>query len=169
MYSNDNTKSLGFTFIELIIVVSLVTLIFGVLLIAIDPVSILVRNRDVARIQDLEHMHRAMDLALKDNEVKLVETLNCKTCTSHTGTTAVDGENGWVKFELVGPTGLSRYIPALPMDPLNKDSFVYTYGATSDGYEFNAVLESPSNIPTMTTDGGNSPSIYEVGTSLEIL
>ena len=60
-------------------------------------------------------------------------------------------------------------MPALPLDPLNTGTSVYTFGSTLTDWEVNAIMESVDNSAKMTTDGGNSATTLEVGTSLTIL
>ncbi len=162
-------KISGFTLVELLVVVAIVAVLAGVIVVAINPAALLQKNRDAMRLQDLDNVHRAMSLALADGEVTLTETGSCNSCSSGTGTRAVDG-TGWVKFSVpTGKTGLAKYLPELPLDPLNLGSNVYTYAADSAAYELNAVLESADNAAKMSTDGGNAPGIWEIGTSLTIL
>ncbi len=159
----------GFTLVELLVVVAIIAVLAGVVIVAINPAALLQKSRDATRLQDLENVHKALSLALADGEIALTATGTCASCTSLSGTQAVDG-TGWVKFSIpTGKTGLAKYIPALPADPTNTATNVYTYGATTTGYELNAVLESPDNAAKMSTDGGNAAGTWEIGTSLTIL
>lgn len=160
----------GFTLVELLVVIAIIAVLAGVLLVAINPIQFLQKSRDARRVEDLDALNKAISLALADGEITLAATGTCATCTSSTGTQALDGTNGYVKFTIpTGKTGLSKYVPALPVDPLNTGTNVYTFGSTVSGYELNAVLESTENQNKMSTDGGNAPAVYEVGTSLTIL
>jgi len=161
-------KQTGFTLVELLVVVAIIAVLAGVVIVAINPAALLQKSRDATRLQDLENVHKAMSLALADAEITLTATGTCGTCDSLNGTQAVDG-TGWVQFTVSGATGLAKYIPALPVDPLNVGANVYTYGGTLTGYEMNAVLESPDNAAKMSTDGGNAAGVWEMGTSLTIL
>ncbi|KKU30609.1 MAG: Type 4 fimbrial pilin signal peptide protein [candidate division WWE3 bacterium GW2011_GWA1_46_21] len=159
----------GFTLVELLVVIAIIAVLAGVLLVAINPVLLLAKSRDASRLEDMDALNKAISLALADDEVTLTITGTCSSCTSGSGTQAVDG-TGWVKFTVpTGKTGLAKFIPALPLDPLNTGSNVYTYGATTTNYEVNAVLESADNTAKMSTDGGNASGVYEVGTSLTVL
>lgn len=159
----------GFTLVELLVVVAIIAVLAGVVIVAINPAALLQKSRDATRLQDIENIHKAMSLALADAEVALTATGTCSNCDSASGTQSVDG-TGWVKFSIpTGKTGLAKYIPTLPIDPVNTGANVYTYGATTSGYELNAVLESTDNATKMSTDGGNSATTWEIGTSLTIL
>ena len=165
-----NRKDSGFTLVELLVVIAIIAGLAGVLRVTINPVALLQKGRDSTRLQDVDALNKAISLALADGEMTLTATGTCATCTSGSGTQALDGTNGWVKFTIpTGKVGLSKYVAALPTDPLNTGVNVYTYGATVAAYEINAVLESVDNTALMSTDGGNGAAIYEVGTSLTVL
>ena len=90
-------KEKGFTLVELIVVIAIVAVLAGVLVIAINPAALLMKGRDSRRLEDFDSLHKAISLALADGEVTLTDTSACATCTSVSGTQAVDGVNGWVK------------------------------------------------------------------------
>jgi len=159
----------GFTLVELIVVIAIIAVLAGVLLIAINPAALLQKSRDSKRLEDLDALNKAISLALADGEITLSDTSACGTCTSVTGTQAVDGVNGWVKAPpFSDKTGLGKFIATLPVDPVNDAGLGYVYTFVSDGtnYELSTVLESVDNVAKMTTDGGSSASLYEIGTSL---
>lgn len=158
----------GFTLVELLVVIAIIVVLAGVVVVVINPANLLAKGRDAKRIQDVENLSKAISLALADGEITLVDNAGTDSAT---GTQALDGTNGYVTFAIpTGKQGLVKYIAALPVDPLNTAPSVYTYGAAAaTGYELNAVLESLDNAAKMTTDGGNSDTIYEVGTDLTVL
>ena len=158
----------GFTLIELLIVIAIIGVLAGAVLLVINPAQLLAEGRDSQRLQDLDAVNKALTLALADGEISLTDTTGvCATCTSVAATPRqeVDGTNGWVKFTLVGTTGLGKFISTLPTDPSTN---TYSFAADGTNYELNAVLESPDNATKMSVDGGDNDAIYEVGTDPDL-
>ena len=163
-------KEKGFTLVELIVVIAIIALLAGVLALVINPAQMLAKGRDSKRLREMDTLQSALTVALTEQEIVLTDTSGCTTCPSASGTQAVDGTNGWIKFTIPATkTGLAKYLPAVPVDPTNTTIYVYTFASTITGYEINAVMESTDNATKMTTDGGNDAAAYEVGTSLTII
>lgn len=159
-----NKTQKGFTLVELIVVIAIIAVLAGVLVLAINPATLLAKGRDAKRLDDLDTLNKALSLALVDGEITLTAV------SAPVGGQAADCTTGWVRCTIpTGKTGLSTKVATLPLDPLNTAPNVYTYGATTTAYELNAVMESPDNAAKMTTDGGNNATAYEVGTSLSVL
>lgn len=169
MTSNLLNKK-GFTLVELLIVIAVISIIAGVLLIQLRPAQIMQKSRDSQRLQDLRTLQNAINLALTEGEITLTANgSSCTSCTSSTGTASSDG-SGYVKFTVPeGKTGLSNYLATLPVDPTNQGNYVFRFGSTATDFELNAVFEHTDNAGLMTTDGGNSNVYYEVGSKLDIL
>ena len=163
-------SSYAFTLIELMVVIAVIAVLAGALMVQLKPQSLIQKGRDAKRMQDIETMAKALNLALAEGEVTLtVNDSTCTTCNSIDGSTATSG-SGYVKFAIpIGKTGLSRYLATLPIDPLNTGVNMYSFGSTTTDFELNVVLEHPDNVPLMSTDGGNAATVYEAGSDLSIL
>lgn len=152
--------------ITLLALIPVFVIFLGAMLLAVNPIEALQKSRDVTRLADLDSLETAIDFALSDGEITLISTSSCITCTSDKGTEAVDGKNGWVKFDIpAGKTGLARYIPSLPLDPLNSGEYIYYFESNPGGYEINAVLEDESK---MSSDYGTDARFWEVGNDSNI-
>ena len=173
MKNNKMKNNKGFTLVELLIVIAIIGILAGVVMIRIKPGEAMMKARDSQRIQDMDTINKAMRLALADGEIYLTDTTTgCASCTSDSGTQAVDGEYGWVQFDIApNRDGLSKFLPALPIDPTNDNTngLVYTYASTVDDYELNCVLESSVNDGKESTDGGDDTATFEIGTDLGII
>lgn len=162
--------SSGFTLVEFIVVLGIAVVLTGVFFVAIDPQAILAKGRDSQRIQDLDELSKALQLSLAEETIVLIDTENCNDCTSSSGSSRVDG-TGWVKFAVLAEgEGLQKYLPHLPLDPLNESPYVYTFisDPKEQTYKITVPLESSDNKNRMRLDGGTSSDLYEVGTDLEL-
>ena len=137
----------------------------------INPVQKLKESRDSRRVQDLQSVKQAVDLALADGQITLSGTSGATaTGNTLTGGTAIsaDGSTGWVKVTTAtGQTGLGKYLPVLPNDPQQAGAPGSGYEWVSDGetYEIKATFESAKySTDYAAQDGGNEAGKYEVGT-----
>ena len=134
---------------------------------AINPAEMMAKSRDSTRFSDMVLLRQAIDFAVADGAIL---TATAAAGDSVSGTQASTG-SGWVNLDL------SKYLPALPIDPRNGSTFSdavgnsvtgkYLYFSDGSGYELNCYLESADNAAKYTTDGGDSTgglTIYEVGT-----
>jgi prepilin-type N-terminal cleavage/methylation domain-containing protein len=161
-------KQKGFTLVELLVVIAIVAILAGAVLIAINPAAMMQKARDSRRLGDMDTLVKAMTLALTEGEITLTN-MAAATTSAQADAQTVDG-TGWIRFTIPATkTGLSRYVAALPLDPTNTTPNVYSFQSTLTDFEINAVLEHADNAIKMTTDGGNDPARYEVGTSLLIM
>jgi prepilin-type N-terminal cleavage/methylation domain-containing protein len=164
-------KQKGFTLVELLVVIAIIAVLAGAVLLAINPLSMLQKSRDAKRLSDLETVSKAITLAMTDGEVTLVTV---GPLVSSAGAQQAVNGTGWVRFT-PKTDGLAKWIPTLPIDPLNVALNVYTFQSVASGvgvtggFEINAVLEHPDNATKMTTDGGNDDDRYEVGSALKII
>ena len=161
-------KQKGFTLVELLVVIAIVAILAGAVLIAINPASMMQKARDARRLGDMDTLVKAVNLALTEGEITLT-AMAAPATSAQADAQVVDG-TGWVRTApATGKVGLSRYVAALPLDPTNAGIYVYSFQSTLTDFEMDSALEHADNLIKMTTDGGNSATKYEVGTSLTIM
>jgi len=177
-------KQKGFTLIEMLVVIAIIAILAGAVILAINPAATMQKSRDATRLNDMDALRSAINAALAEGEMQLILT------GPHTSADTLQGvrggadsaKDGYVRYTIPdGKVGLGRYLPALPLDPVNEGDLVYTFQSTADNYELNCVLEHPDNAVKMATDGGdNNPTVlengtygdggaYEVGTNLTLI
>lgn len=182
---SSNSKK-GFTLIELLIVIGILAILTAAVVVILNPAELLKQARDSQRLSDLDALKNAIALYLADS--KLFSGLGNTTCyasvagatdcasraTSATRTTiasstarGVDG-SGWIPLPLSTITSGSP-LQNLPIDPTNTSTGSLYYSALFDTsgltFELNATLESAKYNGKMTTDGGNSATVYETGSA----
>ena len=177
-------KQKGFTLIEMLVVIAIIAILAGAVILAINPAATMQKSRDATRLNDMDALRSAINAALAEGEIKLIVTGPHTSVDKNQNVTGTNEAGGYVKYELPptpGKVGLGRYLPALPLDPINEGDLVYTFQSTVDNYELNCVLEHPDNAVKMATDGGdNNPTVlengtygdggaYEVGTNLTLI
>jgi len=112
-------KNKGFTLIELLVVIFIIGVLAGIIL--PNMMSARERARDSKRKQDLNEIKTALRLYYNDNQAY-------PTGAIPSGEFGMDGE----------------YIKSVPTDPVNTDSYVYSYLQTDsgDGFLLQATLEN---------------------------
>lgn len=160
---NRGAEDIGFTLVELLVVVAILGIMMAVVLVAINPLAIMQKARDAARISDMDSLRKALDLSIADNNIGLSGSIALPTVgDSVSGTRAVDG-TGWVSFNIVTLPGLSKYLSVLPADPTNNATYYYRYSSDGSSYEIDCKFESADYQGKEAVDGGNDPEWYEVG------
>ncbi len=136
----------GFTLIELLIVIAIIAILTGLLFSNFSGAR--ERARDTRRKSDLKQMQTALQLYNND--------FNTFPLAGNGATIAGCGASGtstcaWgSSFSAGSPTAV--YMGALPQDPVNSGSFVYSYApdATVD-YKLTAKLENASDPDIQTS------------------
>jgi prepilin-type N-terminal cleavage/methylation domain-containing protein len=133
-------KNCGFTLVELLIVISIISLLASIVLASLNNAR--VNARDTQRISDIRQMRIALELYRNVNG----------------GYPALGGwkqsnDSNWSELQ----TELAPYMPKLPIDPVNNDwggpgpwinlkyNYSYFYNTTFKSYELVAQLENPQN------------------------
>lgn len=169
----------GFTLVELLVVISIVAILAAVVMLIINPIELMKRSRDAARLTDMANLQQAINVAAQEATNSASNVLckgdpdgGCSGDTTQAGARKSDG-TGWIKVNLGSSKSVS--IPTLPVDPINTGSNIYKYatngttGVAATAWEINAVLESEQQKEKMKTDGGANDNAYEVGSDLSII
>jgi len=173
-------KNKGFTLIELLVVIVIIGIIAGAVLVAINPAQLTAKARDSKRMNDISTVRDGINLALADQEITLVDTLGPKVqpaiaADPNSALTSCLGDPcvtvGWVEVVVpTGKTGISKYLPALPLDPsstvIGTDSFFYVYESDGSVFEVKTKFETEDYQPKYAVDGGNEADFYEIGTGI---
>jgi len=157
-------RQVGITLTELVAVVGILVVLILAVLIIVNPAEILARGRDERRLTDMTILDRAVNEYKIDAKSfpDLADTTRLSTSLplGNSGP-LVDPTDGWIDVNL------SQYLTKIPIDPINDDTYRYSYRHTQYSYELNAVLEY--YVEYMVDDNGDDNSVYELGNDLTIL
>lgn len=161
MKLNNNS---GITIVEVLLTMTVISLVIGSLLYFFDPVNAIKSSRDQKRLSDLQTLDRAINEYFFDN--RRYPGTSAVVYVSNvlpTGSTSPfqNASGGWIGVNL------SKYFVKMPVDPLNENPNFYYYTYSTTSYELNAVLENSPEL--MTGDGGNDINRYELGNNLSLL
>lgn len=165
----------GFTLVELLVVIAIIAILAAVVVLIINPLELLKRSRDAARLTDLANLQTAINVAVQE-ATSSTSYIACNgasgDCTSNsvTGTRAING-TGWVQIDFTNQKSVS--VPTLPIDPINSAGAVgtglhYTYCGNGEKWMLETTLESDQQNPKMLTDGGPNDGLYEVGSDMSL-
>jgi prepilin-type N-terminal cleavage/methylation domain-containing protein len=165
----------GFTLVELLVVIAIIAILAAVVVLIINPLELMKRSRDAARFTDLANLQQAINVAVQES-TQAAQYIACNgvagNCTGNSATdTRVTNGTGWVKVNLGNQKSVS--VPTLPIDPMNTagavgTGFHYTYCGNGEKWMIEGVLESDQQKAKMTTDGGPSDGLYEVGSDMAL-
>ena len=180
----------GATLIEILIVISVISALFGSFFYIWDALDIFRKARDAKRLNDLNLLNSTIQSILniegninlgEENLIYLSLPDSSSTCRSYNlakihppysyrcqnqnNLQKVDG-SGWIPINLT--LGKIISLSILPIDPLNNQDYFYAYQVKNERYKLTAKFESYSYITKMIQDGGFEPILYEIGSDLKI-
>ncbi|MBM3257476.1 MAG: hypothetical protein FJY98_04115 [Candidatus Liptonbacteria bacterium] len=158
--------------------------VVGIILIlfvrASNPSQLLGMARDSTRVNNITTLKSLITLYLADVSNPSLCPEKGKIFSSLEGSTAIDG-TGWLPINFTAIRGGSP-LSELPLDPLqmikmkNSSGYYYSYACDpqSQTFELNARMEDErfnkgGARDVVSTDLGDNPNIYEVGTDLKLL
>lgn len=166
-------KKQGFTFVQILVILFIIGLIAAGIIFIVKPSKILEKSRDAQRFDDIKILSEALNRYLADgydfkNLSGSYSSIDAGFKTE-SALKQIDG-TGWIplNFNLIS-AGVS--FSSLPIDPLNNTNHNYRFAAdkANKTYELEVVFESEENVSKHSTDSGNNPNTYELGTDLTIL
>lgn len=158
-----NTNQKGVTIPELIIAITIITIVATTTMIVLDPWEKKAKARDGQRLGDIATLDRAVNEYLLDfgDYPDLFDVLRDSTTLPGTSAALDDASGGWIAQDI------SEYTSHMPVDPINDTTYRYYYYHDSSGYELNAVMEVL--VEEAQNDGGNDLNRYEVGNNLSLI
>jgi prepilin-type N-terminal cleavage/methylation domain-containing protein len=161
-------KTCGFSLIELLLVITLLSLMAGLIFTFLNLTNIVGRQRDALRLSDLSTMVVAIESYIADHAVP-PDSADVTRRSDQAGfgsyPSNADG-TGWIVADL------RPYIGQLRIDPLNKNlngiDFFYRYRHDGRRYKLDTILEAEKRLMENSIDGGIDNNYYEVGTGKDI-
>ncbi len=160
-------KSSALSLVELLLVLSIISLLVGIVIFVSKPTDLFQKSRDSQRSSDLAKINTTIKLTKENdpsfNELSYVSTntlyLSLKDSSSTCGTylsqlpslpsgwsyrcsatpTDITGQ-GWLPFPFSSNPLIN--LSQLPIDPINKPPYYYTFTANQQGYELTAKREN---------------------------
>lgn len=150
--------------------ISILAVLAAFVVLAINPSNLQRAAKDSVRLADLNNINIAIQIAQTQNpEIRLCgnEMASCdgSSLSADMANRKIDG-TGWVKVDLSGAQGSN--LSVLPIDPTNSGEFYYRYCSDGVSWELNAKLDSNESQLKMTSDQGDDPNLYEVGSNLNL-
>jgi len=163
----------GFSLVELVILMVAIGVVATIIFFTLKPSEVLEKSRDAQRFADMKMLIQAVNRFLAESHDFKGLTGPYSSIDAGFSSAAsrqkIDG-TGWLPLNF---SSISSGAPfsVLPLDPLNNVNHNYRLGVSYSNktYEINGVFESPENTPKQAADGGNNPTVYELGTDLTIL
>ncbi|TSC89460.1 MAG: Uncharacterized protein G01um10145_617 [Microgenomates group bacterium Gr01-1014_5] len=160
---------LGFTLIEVLVVIGILGILATVALVAINPAEAQKKARDTARLKDMATLQAIIEQYYQDNP----GTLTGLNANKESGPTVLKTcSTNWLGVNLC------PYANVIPVDPINRATSVtdsagtavpgtnayYYFRYSTAGYKLCTYMESASNKEKikMINDGGNNDTNFEV-------
>ena len=170
----NNLRTRGFTMLELLLGVGILAFLFTIVVVFLDPASILAETRDSTRISELQKLHDVIYLARISNSALLsnvqqnviyvslpdtdgdqycneyalpvVEAPWNYRCLASVETISNTDGNGWipVNLSLVAQTQGGETLSRLPVDPKNNEAYFYTYNGGATVGSYSLVVRLES-------------------------
>lgn len=140
IYKKNNNQNTGFTLVELLVVVLIISILSGLILGVLNPAGIRAKSRDAQRASDLKKLQTALELYFADNRSYF---------STEGGWILVNGTNDELSTALLS----GGYLTNIPSDPAETpgtettpctgpvDSYRYNYKSDGAYYLITAYVE----------------------------
>lgn len=166
--------------LKLIIAVFALLVLFTAFNYFYNPAEKLREDRDKQRETDLTTLKKALDFYITKNAKNgspLCDSCNLRKSIYSFSEIEVNSfvtqaiplrwvnGTGWIPVDFSLNAGLGETpLVVLPVDPFNKDDYIYTYTPGENGkYKITAKMESKRGLAKASSDGGSLVDRYEVG------
>src|SRR5258708_4294462 len=148
-------SSKGFTLIELIVVIGMLTILFAIVLVAVNPGRQFMASRNTARRNDVNAILNAVHQYAADNNGSLPAVIDATTRTIQSGTGA-----GLADLCATLTTN-SKYLSALPEDPstLNGVPITNCGAAYNSGYTITKTAAGLVTVAAPSAEDGTTISV----------
>lgn len=163
--NNQKESVLAYILLGFLAMIPIVAILAVIVAIAINPLEMMRRGRDQARLSDITAVAKVIDEVAAENGSLCQNVKPCEGSSLEVNAKATDG-TGWVKINLT--KGTPKTLSALPVDPINKQNTHYRYCSDGTDWEINMVLEAIKSAEKLNTDNGDRDEIYEIGSKLTI-
>lgn len=159
--------------VEQIIVIASAIIFLGIMVVLFRETKVIEKSHNSTRLADLTSISTAVNLYLADNhDFSVLQTgATYESVTSSKSAKRSDG-TGWIPLDFAAVTS-GTPLAALPVDPINDKAkgYYYRFGVkvAEKTYEVDCAFESADDADKQSSDGGNNPSRFEMGTDLSIL
>lgn len=171
------SKAKGFTIIELLVVIGIISVLAVALLVTLNPAEAQKRARDSKRLKDANTIQAVVEQFLNDGGTfaSCAGGSPCTSAAAGTADTQTCASTNWMTVSVCD------YAKTVPLDPSNSSTrscvddsatgdiatacgMNYRFAITGTDYEINVRQESRSNLSKVTGDGGDSDTWVEVFT-----
>lgn len=122
MTRNQTTMQRGFTFVELLMVITIIAVLAGVIITVFNPIGQMQKAQDVRRKSDLEAIQKSLELYYQDTGRYPPSTLDFKISMNGT---PVSWGGTW-----------APYLARVPADPAATKRYVYFTPASGNGQTY---------------------------------